>query len=1117
MHDKILKFDISGFPRRAGLGLALLGALVLLGWLLDSSVLKSVLPGTATMKANTALCFSFTGIALFLRLQSLEWHKWASLFTGLVLLIGVASLSEYAFDWQLGIDQLLFSDPLATGYPGRMSVFTALSFSILGFALIVLPRPAWRLSVQMAAAMAILIGTSSLMGTLWNLSLFEGGKIITSVALHTAIGLIVLGFALLQVTLQSAVQARSASPFKALELKVVFGFVGALALILLGSGLNYRTSNSYAESARMVSHTQEVRAELGEYFSDLAEAESAERAYLLTHDELLHRNYHQLLHSVNVQHDLLLGLISDNPLQLRNLAQLQTLIGQRIQILERVVAVFETRGLAAAQQEIKVSRSLASMELIHAKINEMDAIEIQLLKERESVSLQMRQSALLTLVISLLLSVIVLSVLFATIRREMRARAEIERYERTHREALMLYATSYSREKIIDGLLEMLASHHNCPLSAFYVYDDWQGKLVRESGHCLPAALPESYSMGEGLVGEAAQSGRPVYLDNLVQTQMMLDTGVGCVRPAALIAMPVYHRQEKLGVLVLASLVQMTDQELTFVGHLTDQLAIALNNLKQFNDLKYLSDQLRQRSEEISRNNLQLEESSRTKSEFLANMSHELRTPLNAIIGFSEALKDGLIGEVPEIQREYISDIYTSGEHLLSLINDILDLSKVESGKMTLELEPVALDGLLQNALSIVKQKASDQGLKLKLEFDSGLPMIIADQRKLKQIVYNLLSNAVKFTPSGGSVTLAARHVENMLEISVSDTGIGISAEDQKRLYHPFTQIDSSLSRKYQGTGLGLVMIKRITELHGGTTGVESTAGKGSRFWVKLPWREAIKTVSVKSRVEDAEKSQSVSVMEGLTALVIEDDPFNSRLILQCLANEGMEVICTRSGEEALDKLAQCTPDLIILDILLPGMDGWQVLERIKQLPLLAHVPVVVASVVANGQRGFALGASAVLQKPITQADLQAALSNINLHSDKVRRADDRPYHALVVDDEPASVELMSLALTHSGLRVTQAYSGADGIALARSEHPDVILLDLQMPEVSGFHVIDALRDDPLTAQIPVIVVTAKTLSATDRQNLIVHVEAILEKTEFRREILLTEVRRALQKGRKVS
>ena len=301
-----------------------------------------------------------------------------------------------------------------------------------------------------------------------------------------------------------------------------------------------------------------------------------------------------------------------------------------------------------------------------------------------------------------------------------------------------------------------------------------------------------------------------------------------------------YIRKDGSRFPAVVSVTALRDAQNNIIGYLligTDNTARKLNELA----LATAQNELKATYDLIVVKNTQLEESSRMKSEFLANMSHELRTPLNAIIGFSEALKDGLMGEVAEGQVEYINDIFTSGEHLLSLINDILDLSKVESGKMTLELENISLDILLKNSLTILKEKALDNQIRVTLDTDSGMHEICADPRKLKQIVYNLLSNAIKFTPNGGMVKLSAHRVDDMLEIAVTDSGIGISAQDQARLFQPFIQIDSKLSRQYQGTGLGLVMIKRLAELHGGSVGVASNVGEGSRFWARISLSNKIK------------------------------------------------------------------------------------------------------------------------------------------------------------------------------------------------------------------------------------------------------------------------------------
>jgi signal transduction histidine kinase len=432
------------------------------------------------------------------------------------------------------------------------------------------------------------------------------------------------------------------------------------------------------------------------------------------------------------------------------------------------------------------------------------------------------------------LAMLLLTALFIAIRREMRARDKIEAWDGTISRALLLYSGSLEREKILHGLLELLAQRHAYPVSAFYTHEGPGKVQCLCAGHGLHSGTEKRFRTGSRLAAQAALSGRMVRMAG----GSAIDTGFGQIIPALVLAIPVSFCEQRQGVLVLAAIAAHTEQDLGFVTLIASQLGVALNNLKQFSDLKLMTEQLHARGAEINLKNLQLEQANRTKSEFLANMSHELRTPLNAIIGFSEALKDGLMGEMAGNQREYIHDIYTSGEHLLSLINDILDLAKVEAGKMELELEPVALVPLLQSSLCMVKEKAINHGLNIQLVTEENLPEIIADSRKLKQIVYNLLGNAVKFTPDGGAITLYARRAEQMLEIAVTDTGIGISDEDQVKLFQPFSQIDSALSRRHQGTGLGLIMIKRLAELHGGSVGLESVQGMGSRFWAQIPWRE---------------------------------------------------------------------------------------------------------------------------------------------------------------------------------------------------------------------------------------------------------------------------------------
>jgi PAS domain S-box-containing protein len=545
--------------------------------------------------------------------------------------------------------------------------------------------------------------------------------------------------------------------------------------------------------------------------------------------------------------------------------------------------------------------------------------------------------------------------------------------------------------------------------------------------------------------------------------------------------------------------------------------------------------ELRRFEQALQQKNSELEEASRMKSEFLANMSHELRTPLNAIIGFSEVLRDGLMGEMTEQQRGFIGDIFSSGNHLLSLINDILDLSKVEAGKMTLDLDAMQIPSVVANSLSIIREKAAARRIRLEMEVPADLGSMQADARKVKQILYNLLSNAVKFTSEGGQVTLRASRVarsdvgrlsgtwtprtfalaENefteFLEVSVTDTGIGMSAEGLARLFQPFSQIDSGLARKFEGTGLGLAMVKLLAELHGGAVAVESAAGEGSRFIVWLPLRLTEEAAAV-APVKAPAAHRARALTGERVALVVEDDFKSAELIRLQLEAEGFKVLHAASAEAALALALQQPLALITLDIMLPNMDGWELLSRLKQVPDLRRIPVVIISIVADRNKGFSLGAAAVMQKPISRQELYESLMDLGLFP----VAQDQTLTVLVVDDDPKAVELIALRIHGLASTVLRAYGGQQAIEIARAQKPDVIVLDLMMPEVNGFDVVSALNDHLDTASIPILVVTAKEITDDDRARLSRYATPIMEKAEFNADRFTTEVRRAMS-GRVVA
>ena len=493
------------------------------------------------------------------------------------------------------------------------------------------------------------------------------------------------------------------------------------------------------------------------------------------------------------------------------------------------------------------------------------------------------------------------------------------------------------------------------------------------------------------------------------------------------------------------------------------------------------------------------EYANRAKSEFLATMSHELRTPLNAIIGFSEILRDEILGAVNDDQKELVTDIHTSGNHLLTMINDILDLSKIEAGKMDLQLENFSIKEAVTEVNTIVNALANQKQIQLSLELDQDVS-IEADKIKFKQILYNLLSNAVKFTDEGGQVTTKFEVSGSALLGRVTDTGVGISPQDRAKLFQPFTQIDASSTRAHSGTGLGLALTNRLIQLHGGKIWVDSEINEGSTFSFTFPLHQQEQKVEVSTL--DTSKSETAAFGNNRTILVAEDNEQAAQLLGIHLTEAGYQVEYAADGEEAIAKAAEIQPFAITLDILLPKKDGWQVLREMKTKPNLQSIPVIIVSVTEERQLAFGLGAVDHLVKPIDRETLLASLQSLKLPS-----RDGSP-RILVVDDDPQTVRLLSTVLTNDGYEVLKVYGGSEAIETAISQSPDLIILDMMMPQVDGFQVVRHLTGDPRTCDIPIIICTALDLTDEDRDRLNGQIQSVIQKTGNVKEELLAAIKR---------
>jgi len=592
--------------------------------------------------------------------------------------------------------------------------------------------------------------------------------------------------------------------------------------------------------------------------------------------------------------------------------------------------------------------------------------------------------------------------------------------------------------------------------------------------------------LGETVVGRAAATRKPQEVPDLdaapgdPHTEQLRRHGW-----RSMLAVPLLREDRILGALVVRRKVPGTfDHDMTdLLETFASQSALAVQNAHLFREIA-------QKSHEV-------EVASRHKSEFLASMSHELRTPLNAVIGFSDVLLEGMFGELNEKQNEYIHDIRDSGQHLLELLNDILDLSKIEAGRMQLEPGPFSLASVLEDGLRMVRDRASQHRIELSVDVGPGVGVVVADELKIKQVVLNLLSNAVKFTPDGGQVAVAASKGNGQIEVRVTDTGVGIPLEDQARIFESFEQ--GKRQAQEEGTGLGLTLSRRIVELHGGRIWVESEPNEGSMFVFTIPTEVSVDQPIVKPAPP---VDGSVVAENGKPSiLLVEDDPHSIDLLSLHLTGAGFEIALARDGQQGLELARRLHPAGIVLDILLPKLDGWDLLASVKADPDVADIPVIIVSMLDERGKGFALGAAEYLVKPVARDDVLAAL-------DRCLHSHGPVSNVLVVDDDPKARELIKTMLEPEGYTVLAASGGVEGVALATSEHPDLILLDLLMPEVDGFEVVQRLRADPETSEIPIVVLTSKTMDAEDKRRLNGHISYLAQKSEFDRRTLLRLVDR---------
>jgi len=726
-------------------------------------------------------------------------------------------------------------------------------------------------------------------------------------------------------------------------------------------------------------------------------------------------------------------------------------------------------------------------------------------------------------------------------------------------------------------LLSELAPLVNAQCGAMYQMDSSNGQpylaMLASYARAMSQEERSRLALGDGLVGQCAIEKRPILLSEIPNEYVRITSSLGDAQPRNLIVLPVLFEGETKAVIELATLSQFTSTHLTFLSQLTESIGIVLNTieatmrtegllqqsqklaselqtqqreLQQTNDeLGHKAQQLAEQNAEVERKNQEIEQAryaleekaaelaltSKYKSEFLANMSHELRTPLNSILILAQQLAENAEGNLTAKQVEFSRNVHAAGADLLNLISDILDLSKIESGTVTVEPEEVSFTNVRDAVERSFRHIAESKHLAFEIEMDSQLPRNLStDVKRLQQVLKNLLSNAFKFTSqgrvtfgmnvaTGGWTTdhVALNNAARVIAFEVRDTGIGISPDKQKIIFEAFHQADAGTSRRYGGTGLGLAISRELAALLGGEIRLNSAPGRGSVFTFYLPesylgphmtmpsenraaMHPAPLIVQQAAKPEQIPDDREMVSPDDAVVLIVEDDPHFANLLLGMVREKGLKGVVSTHGSHVRSLAHQFQPLAIMLDIFLPDMLGWTVLNQLKQDPTTRHIPVQIISVEEERLQGLGHGAFSYLTKPATTDDLKKAFDRV------MQYAQSRQRRLLLVEDNDIERQSIVELLNHDGVEISTAGTGAEALDALREKKFDCLILDLRLPDISGFDLMENIRQNPALRELPIVVCTGKDLTEDDGQRLARMAESVVLKDVQSPERLLDEV-----------
>jgi signal transduction histidine kinase/CheY-like chemotaxis protein/CHASE3 domain sensor protein len=968
------------------------------------------------------------------------------------------------------------------------------------------------------------------------------------------------------------------------------GLAAALAFFFISGTVAYRDTRTLRDDNQQIVHSHAVITSLDALLSTAQDAETGQRGYVLTGDEKYLAPYKNALAEIGPDIEAITTLTQDNPTQQARIPSLRRHIDAKLAELKETVDLRRAKGQEAALAVVTTDRGKLEMDAIRAQLKIMQQEEVRLREVRLAEMASAYQTAWISGIMSGLLGVALTLIGGYLVRRAAKSRVRQQWLQSGQVGLSNALLGDQSAEQLGDSVLAFLATYLGAQAGALFAGDGSQFRRAAVLGVPDDAQVPARFSLKEGLLGQVAANGRPMIVHDVPEGYLTIGSALGRNKPRHLIISPVHADEAVNGVVELGFFHPIEDAYLDLLRQASDAIGVSLRSARyraelqdlleatqrQSEELHVQSEELRVSNEELEEQgralkesqvrlenqqaelehtNTQLEEqaqqleaqrddlarfsaavelkareleqASRYKSDFLANMSHELRTPLNSLLILSKLLGDNPGGNLTDEQVKFAHTIQSSGNDLLTLINDVLDLSKIEAGHLQIRPETVSLQRMKAELTQLFQPVAAERKLQLVIALEPGCPeAITTDRQRLEQVLKNLLSNAFKFTEAGAVKLIVQRVGADRIAFAVMDSGIGIAQDQQEGVFEAFRQADGTISRKYGGTGLGLSISRELARLLGGAIALVSTPGKGSTFTITIPLvydpgmvapREdrappaaaasAAATPSPSVPARPATLPQNVDDdRDHLTTsrrilLIIEDDAVFAGIVRDLARAMGFQCILAATAEEALRLARQFKPSAVVLDVGLPDQSGLTVLDRLKRDDATRHIPVHVVSGTDHTQTALSLGAIGYLVKPVKREDLADALQTLDSQLKRTAR------RVLIVEDDPVQRDAVARLLASGDVETVGVGTAAECLQQLKEQTYDCMVLDLSLPDASGFSLLETLSSSEDGHGFPpVIVYTGHDLSPADEQRLRRYSSSIIIKGAKSPERLLDEV-----------